>query len=344
MLNVDRKLCIGLIGMGRIGKLHGTNLQTLVKDAEVVCAADPFANEKTMEWAKSIGIPKVTKDPDQIFNDPDIDAVFICSSTSTHADFIIQAAEAGKDVFCEKPIAEEVFEITDALKAVKKAGVKLQVGFVRRFDRSHKAVHDAAASGKLGRIFEVKVCSRDPEAPPMSYVSRSGGIFLDMMIHDFDMVRYLSGSEVTEVYATGAVLVDPKFAIYNDVDTAVVTLKFANGALGVIDNCRQAPYGYDQRVEVHGEKGCARDDNHLENQAQVLSADGINAAKPTWFFLERYNDAFVEEERQFVQAALHDEPVPVSGTDGLQAVRIALAAEKSLREGRPVKLEEIEKE
>lgn len=336
---MDGMLRIGLIGMGRIGKLHGSNLQSLVKGAEIVCAADPYLDEDKERWAKSVGIAHCSRDPEDIFRDPDIDAVFICSSTDTHADFIVRAAKAGKDIFCEKPIAVKVSDINRALRAVDEAGVKLQVGFVRRFDKSHKAVHDAAASGKIGKVYVVKVCSRDPEAPPMSYVEKSGGIFMDMMIHDFDMVRYLSGSEVTEVYAAGGCLVDSHFADYGDVDTAIVTLRFENGALGVIDNCRQAPYGYDQRVEVHGEKGCVRDENQLEDEARLATASGTLSAKPTWFFLERYNDAFVEEERAFVKACLGDAPVPVGGMDGLKAVLIAKAARKSLETGRPVRLD-----
>ena len=226
--------------------------------------------------------------------------------------------------------------------AAEDAGVKLQVGFVRRFDHNHKAVRDVVASGELGKTYVVKVTSRDPEGPPMSYVEVSGGIFNDMMIHDFDMVRYLSGSEVTEVNAVGAVLTDPEYAKYDDVDTAIVTLRFANGAIGVIDNCRTAPYGYDQRVEVHCEKGCVRDGNDLEHEAVVSRGDGVFSAKPTWFFLERYNDAFIEEEKVFVDAGLDNKPVPVDGNDGLQPVRIALAAKKSLKEGRTVRMDEIE--
>ncbi|MGO5290966.1 inositol 2-dehydrogenase [Porcincola sp. LCP21S3_C12] len=337
---MDGVLRIGLIGMGRIGKLHGSNIQSLVKGAEIVCAADPYLNEDKERWAESVGIAHCSRDPEDIFRDPDIDAVFICSSTDTHADFIVRAAKAGKDIFCEKPIAVKVSDINRALRAVEEAGVKLQVGFVRRFDKSHKAVRDAAASGKIGKVYVVKVCSRDPEAPPMSYVEKSGGIFMDMMIHDFDMVRYLSGSEVTEVYAAGGCLVDSHFADYGDVDTAIVTLRFENGALGVIDNCRQAPYGYDQRVEVHGEKGCVRDENQLEDEARLATASGTLGAKPTWFFLERYNDAFVEEERAFVKACLSDAPVLVGGMDGLKAVLIAKAAKKSLETGRPVRLDD----
>ena len=335
------KLRIGLLGGGRIGKLHGTNIQNFIPNAEVVVVADPFMNDAMKEWAASVGITNTTNDPEEVFTNPDVDAVFICSSTDTHADFIIKAAKAGKHIFCEKPIHTQVARIEEALKAVEEAKVKLQVGFVRRFDASHKAVRDTVASGKMGKPYIIKVCSRDPEAPPMEYVKVSGGIFLDMMIHDFDMVRYLAGSDVTEVSTVGAVLVDPRFADYDDVDTAIVTLKFANGAIGVIDNCRQAPYGYDQRVEVHCEKGCVRDNNVCENRAIISTNDGEMSAKPTWFFLQRYNDAFVAEVKDFVAAVLEDKDVPVTGADGLAPVKIAIAAKKSLVEGHPVKLSEI---
>ena len=339
---MGKKLKIGMLGGGRIGKLHATNLQNAVQDAEVVVLADPFLNADMEEFAKSIGIAKCTKDPEEVFSDDNVDAVFICSSTDTHADFLIKAANAKKDIFCEKPIHTDIPKIREALAAVEKAGVKLQVGFVRRFDKSHKAVHDAVENGTIGKPYVVKVCSRDPEGPPMEYVKVSGGIFLDMMIHDFDMVRYLSMSDVTEVHATGTVLTNPGYAEYDDVDTAIVTLKFANGAIGVIDNCRTAPYGYDQRVEVHGELGCARDNNNLQNEAVVSTANGVTGAKPTWFFLERYNDAFIEEEKIFVDCVLNDKTPPCGGIDALEPVRIAVAAKKSLTEGRPVKLSEIE--
>mgnify|MGYP004448116147 CR=1 FL=1 len=336
------KVRIGLLGAGRIGKLHGENVQFLVPNAEIIIAADPFMNDAMEAWAKGIGIAKVTKDPAEVFACPDVDAVMICSATNTHADFIIEAAKAGKHIFCEKPIHTDVAKIKEALAAVEEAGVKLQVGFVRRFDKNHKAVRDVVASGELGKPYVIKVCSRDPEGPPMSYVAVSGGIFLDMAIHDFDMVRYLSGSEVTEVYATGTILTDPGYADYDDVDTVITTLKFANGAIGVIDNCRTAPYGYDQRVEVHCEKGCAQDNNSLENVSFVSTKDCVLSAKPTFFFLERYNDAFVAEVKEFANAVINDTEVPVGGNDGLAPVLIAIAAKKSLLEGRPVKISEIE--
>lgn len=336
-----KKVRIGILGAGRIGKLHVTNLVNSTPGAEVAAIADPFMNDATEAWAADLGIPKTTKDPAEIFADASIDAVFICSSTDTHAEFIVKAAETGKHIFCEKPIATDIKVIEDALAAVDKAGVKLQVGFVRRFDHNHKKVRDTVASGLLGAPAVVKVTSRDPEAPPMEYVKVSGGIFMDMMIHDFDMVRYLSGSEVTEVSTYGTVLVNEDFKKYDDVDTAIVMLKFANGAIGVIDNSREAPYGYDQRTEVHCKKGCVQVANDLNDTSLISTAEGVTCAKPTWFFLERYNNAFIAETEAFVDAVANDKDVPVNGIDGLMPVKIAMAAKKSLDEGRPVKISEI---
>ncbi len=241
-----KKLKIGLIGGGRIGKVHGENIQKYIPDAEVSIFVNRTRREELVKWAEDLEIPRISSDPEEIFSDPEIDAVCICSATETHIEYIIRAAKAGKHIFCEKPVHWDIGRIKEALEAVREAGVKLQIGFVRRFDRSHRAVREAVASGKLGAPYMIKACSRDPEPPSMEYIQGSGGIFLDMMIHDFDMARYLSGSEVTEVYAMGACLVDPRFADCGDVDTALVTLKFANGAMGVIDNCRRSSYGYDQ--------------------------------------------------------------------------------------------------
>lgn len=339
---MSKKLKIGVLGAGRIGKLHITNLVQSVPDAEVVAIADPFLNDETVAWAKDLGVNNCSKNPDDVFNNADIEAVFICSSTNTHAEFIMKAAAAGKHVFCEKPIHTDIAKIKEALDAVEKGGVKLQVGFVRRFDHNHKKVHDVVASGRLGAPHIVKVSSRDPENPPMEYVKVSGGIFADMMIHDFDMVRYLSGSEVVEVTAYGAVKTDPRYAEYDDVDTAIVMLKFENGAIGVIDNSRVANYGYDQRTEVHCDKGCVQVSNDLDNQAMISTREMVEIAKPTWFFLERYNNAFIAEEIDFVDAVLNDKEVPVNGKDGLMPVLIAIAAKKSLDENRPVKLSEIQ--
>lgn len=339
---MNKKVRIGLIGAGRIGQLHGENLVRSVPNAELVSIADPFLNDNIYEWSQRLGVKNCYKNAEAIFEDSSIDAVFICSATDTHADYIIQAAEAGKHIFCEKPIHYDIAMIEKALDAVKEAGVKLQVGFVRRFDHNHKVVHDTVASGKLGAPHIVKVTSRDPMPPSMDYVEGSGGLFMDMMIHDFDMVRYLSGSEVTEVTAYGDVLIDEKFKDYNDVDTAIVMLKFANGALGVIDNSRKAGYGYDQRTEVHCTGGCAQVYNDLDNAATISTPEGVTSAKPMWFFLERYNHAFISEEQAFIQSIIDGKETLVTGIDGLMPVLLAKAAELSLKENRCVKISEIE--
>lgn len=338
---MSKKVRIGLLGAGRIGKLHGENLAHAVAEAELYAVADPFMNDATREWAQAMGIAKCYDDPEKIFSDPTIEAVFICSSTNTHAEFIMRAAKAGKHVFCEKPIDTDLAKIQEALDVVEKAGVKLQVGFVRRFDHNHKKVRDTVASGRLGKPNIVKVTSRDPDHQPMDYIKVSGGIFMDMTIHDFDMVRYLAGSEVTEVTAYGAALSGAGYEQFDDVDTAIVMMKFENGALGVIDNSRAAHYGYDQRTEVHCDKGCVQVSNDLGDMSMISTAEGVEITKPTWFFLERYNNAFIAEAKAFTEAVLNNTSTPVTGFDGLAPVKIALAAAKSLKEGRPVALKEI---
>ena len=335
---MSRKLRIGVIGAGRIGKLHSNNLATRVPNAELAAISDVY-EPAAKELAEKLGVPNYYNDYHKILEDPTIDAVFICSSTDTHSPISIEAAKAGKHIFCEKPIDHDLDKIKAVLEEVKKAGVKYQVGFNRRFDRNFKHVHEVVQNGGIGDVQIVKVTSRDPEAPPLSYVKVSGGIFVDMTIHDFDMVRYLSGSEVEEVSAVGACLVNPEIGQADDVDTCIITLKFANGALGVIDNSRQAVYGYDQRIEVFGSKGCITADNETPNNTTLYTADGVQKEKPLWFFLERYNDAFIAEENSFVDACLNGTDTAVGAFDGLQPVLIAIAAKESCEKGGvPVKV------
>lgn len=337
-------LKIGIIGAGRIGKVHTESITKYVKDAEVKAIADPFITEETTAWARSQGVEEVYTDYNRILEDPEVDAVLICSSTDTHSKISIEAAEAGKHIFCEKPIDHDLGRIQEVLEAVDKAGVKYQVGFNRRFDNNFRAIKEVVEAGKIGEPHIIKVTSRDPEAPPAEYVKVSGGIFLDMTIHDFDMVRYLSGSEVEEVYTLGNVLVDPAIGEAGDVDTAIISLKFANGALGVIDNSRRAAYGYDQRAEVFGSLGSVAISNDTSSKAVISTTDGIISEKPLYFFLERYMQSFAEEIRQFIEAIVKDTVVPVNAMDGLKPVLIGLAAKKSLKEGRPIKISEIEAE
>ena len=336
-------LKIGVVGCGRIGKLHINNLINSVPGVQVVAAADPMLDKSgAREWLAERKITNVSTDFMDVINNPEVDVVFVCSSTDTHCDVSMAAVQAGKHVFCEKPIDYDIDKIKKLLALVEEKGVKFQVGFNRRFDHNHKAVADAVKDGTIGDPHIVIVSSRDPEPPPASYVAVSGGIFYDMMIHDFDMARFLAGSEVTEVNAIGSVLVDPGIGEAGDVDTALVTLKFANGAIGVIDNSRKAVYGYDQRVEVFGSEGCAEDQNDTPNTAVLSTADGAVhgvAYKVMW---DRYTGAFVAEMQAFADAVINDKETPVTGEDGLYPVLMATAATKSLHEGRPVKISEIE--
>lgn len=334
-------LQVGIIGAGRIGKVHAESITLHVKNAVVSAIADPFMNEATKNWAHGLGIAAVYDDYHKILEDKEIAAVLICSSTDTHADIAIEAIKAGKHVFCEKPISQDLAKIKAVMDALKDSSVKFQVGFNRRFDHNFEAVRAAVEAGKVGDVHLVKVTSRDPDAPPIEYVKVSGGMFLDMTIHDFDMVRYLTGSDVTEIYANGGVLVNPEIGEAGDIDTAIITMKLANGALAVIDNSRKAAYGYDQRAEVFGSKGQVAVTNDMPSTAVLSTESGVAGEKPLYFFLERYMASFSKEISLFVKAVSEDTPVPVDINDGLQPVLIAKAAKKSLDENRPVKLSEI---
>ena len=337
-----KKFKVGIIGAGRIGRVHAQSITYHVVNAEVKAMSD-VRLEGVKEFADNLGIKEIYSDYKQILNDPEIDAVLVCSSTDTHSPISIEAMKAGKHVFCEKPIDFDLDRIAEVLKTEKESGVKFQTGFNRRFDHNFKAVRGAVETGKIGDPHIIKVTSRDPQAPPVEYVKVSGGIFLDMTIHDFDMVRYLSGSEVEEVHAVGNVLVDPEIGKAGDVDTAVVTLKFANGAIGVIDNSRKAEYGYDQRAEVFGSKGMVSVSNDTDSSAVISTNNGVASEKPQFFFLERYMQSFVDEMKAFFNAIAEDTATPVTAIDGLNAVLIGLAAKKSVEEGRPVKISEIAK-
>lgn len=336
-------LKIGIIGAGRIGKVHLESISYHVKNATVTAMADPFMNEETEKLIRSYGVSKVTKDYKAILNDKDIDAVLVCSSTDTHAAISIEAINAGKHVFCEKPVdhsIEKIQAVADALK--EHPDIKFQVGFNRRFDHNFAAIRKAYDDGKIGEAHILKITSRDPEPPNPAYIKVSGGIFLDMTIHDFDMACFLTDSDVEELYVNSAVLVDPAIGEQGDVDTAIITMKMANGALAVIDNSRKAAYGYDQRAELFGSKGMVATSNDTVSSAVISNADGVTGEKPLFFFLERYMGSFSEEMRQFTEAVINDTEVPVGIHAGLQSVKIGLAARKSVEEHRPVKISEIQ--
>ncbi len=334
------KIRVGILGLGRIGKMHARNILTM-KEFEVVMGVDPFLTESLEQEMRETGVPRCSKDPEDVFSNPDIDAVVICSITETHSDFIIRAANAGKDIFCEKPIDHNVERILEALRAVQKAGVILQVGFMRRFDRNHGKLQKMVAEGKIGNVEMLKITSRDPDLPPMSYIKDSGGIYVDMMIHDFDMARFVVGSEVREVFASGAALCNPGIEAYGDVDSAVVTLKFENGAIGVIDNSRRSGFGHDQRIEILGSKGCLMDSNELESNVVYYHNEGSCGDKMPWHFIERYEGAYFTELREFARAVVNRTQPVVSGIDGLQSVLIAKAAAKSAKSQKMEKVEKV---
>lgn len=337
---MTKTIKIGVVGAGRIGKIHTENLVTRVAGAEVVAIADIF-QEAAQETATRWHIPAATLDYHEILGDASINAIAICSSTDTHAQIIQEAAAAGKHIFCEKPIDHDLAKIDAALKAVEDAGVKLQIGFNRRFDANFRKVHKMVAAGEIGEPHILRITSRDPAPPPIEYVKVSGGIFLDMTIHDFDMARYLLGYEVTEIFVAGGVMVDPAIGAVGDIDTAIITMRFENGAIGTIDNSRQAVYGYDQRVEVFGSGGMVAVSNNTPDTHIYSNAEGVMSSKPVYFFLERYMDSFSAEMQAFVESIRENTPPQVTGNDGRIPVVMGMAAKKSLEENRPVKLSEI---
>ena len=330
---------VGVIGTGRIGRMHAELLATRVAGAVLAAVSDavmPLAEEVGRELA----VPAL--DTRRLIDDPAIDAVAICAPTDAHVGLIAAVAEAGKAVFCEKPISLDLAEVDRALLVVARTGAQLMVGFNRRFDASHAAVRDAVAGGAIGPPHLVRITSRDPAPPPLAYARTSGGIFLDMTIHDFDMARYVVGSEVVEVYAAGAVRVVPELAELGDVDTAVVTLRHENECLTVIDNSRQASYGYDQRVEVLGAAALAASENPLVNTVIVRDPTGTRLATLPYFFIERYTASYIRQWEAFVAAVNSGETPPTSGQDGRAALVLGLAAEQSLLQRRAVRIADID--
>ena len=335
-----KKLKVGIVGAGRIGNVHAQSITYHIPEAEVAMVTDVRV-DVAQALAEKYGIPAFSADYMDIVNNPEIDAVLVCSPTPTHADIAIASMRAGKHVFCEKPVDLTIEKIQKTAQVAKETGVKLQIGFNRRFDHNHGRVQQLAAGGALGHVELVKITSRDPEPPSPEYAASSGGLYIDMMIHDFDMAMFLAGCDVKEVYAMGTSLVDPRIGEAGDVDTAIVTLTFENGALGVIDNSRRAAYGYDQRVEVFGSLGMAAGENDGDTTVRLSTAAGVVSDKPQFFFLERYMASFIAEMKQFIAAIVNDTEVPVGIHAGLMSVVLAKAAKKSLDEHRPVRICEL---
>ncbi|MDC3376473.1 inositol 2-dehydrogenase [Candidatus Nanopelagicales bacterium] len=328
---------IGVLGVGRIGRMHAEIIANEIEGAAVAGVFD--VNEAAAAAvADELRVPVMTVE--EMLASPDVDAVAVCSSTDTHVELIERAAAAGKAIFCEKPVSLDLAEVDKALAAVEKFQVPFMVGFNRRFDPTHAAVQEAVASGRVGEPHIARLSSRDPAPPPVEYIKVSGGIFVDMMIHDFDMARFVVGSPVTKVYATGAVRIDPAIGEAGDLDTAVVTLTHENGCITVIDNSRQAVYGYDQRMEVLGSTGMAMSENPMKNSAMVYTSTERQGSVLPYFFLDRYTDSYRIEWEAFVRYIRDGGPSPVSGADGRAPVAIGIAAWDSYHSGVPVTVDQ----
>jgi myo-inositol 2-dehydrogenase / D-chiro-inositol 1-dehydrogenase len=334
-------LRIGILGVGRIGSMHANLLAHRVAGATVTGVFD-VASDEAQRVAGAIGARAYSSAADLIAS-AEVDAVAIATSTDTHVELIVAAARAGKPIFCEKPISLALGPVDEALTAVTAAGVPLQIGFNRRFDPGHAAVRAAVADGTVGRLRTVRITSRDPAPPPIGYVKVSGGIFCDMTIHDFDMARFVTGSEVTHVYAQGGVTVDPAIGEAGDLDTVVVLLTHADGTMTTIDNCRQATYGYDQRLEAFGSAGMASSENQLDHHAITRTAEGGRTARVPYFFLDRYIPSYLAQWEAFVAAVTSGQPTPVTGADGRPPLVMGLAARRSVEQRRPVAVAEIER-
>ncbi len=330
------KMVVGVIGAGRIGKVHTQSILNFIPDVKVKYVADVF--EGSREWVDKVGDVTFTNDVNRIFSDKEVKAVLICSSTDTHVKYIIEAAKAKKHIFCEKPVDHDIGRILEAKQAIEDNGVKFQIGFNRRFDHNFRKVKKVIDDGQVGKIYFINITSRDPDAPPISYVKVSGGMFMDMTIHDFDMARFLAGSEVKEVYAKGAVFVNPEIGAAGDIDSAVIILTFENGAIATINNCRKASYGYDQRVEVFGSKSKVEIANDTPSTAVISNGKGIISEKPLHFFMDRYTQSYVDEIKDFIDAIANKKETPTNIEDGLKSVEIAYAAKRSLMSGLPVKM------
>jgi myo-inositol 2-dehydrogenase / D-chiro-inositol 1-dehydrogenase len=315
----------GVVGAGRIGRIHGGNIAARA-DSEVAYVVDA-------DGASAAALVEATGGKvaslDVVLADKTVDAVAICSPTDTHADLIERAAHAGKAIFCEKPIDLDVQRVRDCLKVVKEKGATLMVGFNRRFDPNFSSLRKRIADGAIGSLEILSITSRDPSPPPLSYIARSGGLFRDMMIHDFDIARFILNEEPVAVSAMGSALVDDAIGGAGDIDTAVVILETRSGKVVQISNSRRASYGYDQRVEAHGSEGMVQAANVRETTVEWAGAHGFTRDKALNFFLERYDLAYRHELEAFVRAAKAGKKPKPDGEDGLKALLLADAAYRS---------------
>ncbi|UXI83532.1 inositol 2-dehydrogenase (plasmid) [Ligilactobacillus salivarius] len=339
-MSLDKKINVAIIGVGRIGSIHFKNLKSN-DSVNIKYLCDIAADDS---WKKKYEGYTVITDYEEVLSDSSVDAVLICTPTDLHPAMVSAAAKAGKNIFCEKPLGFDMNKILNSYEDVKKSNIIMGVGFNRRFDKNFYRIVEHRQLGNIGEPQVLKITSRDPEPPSIDYVKHSGGLFMDMMIHDFDMARFIPDHEITEVYATGANLIDPAIADAGDIDTAIVTLTYDNGMIGVIDNSRQAVYGYDQRIELFGSKGMAKANNVNDTTTEYYSSEDVQSDKPMFFFLQRYMDAYKSEIEQFISLVEGKEigdRILGSYEDGIKAIKLAEAAAKSLRDKKPVKIEDL---
>ncbi len=332
-----KRVNIALLGMGRIGKIHFKNIEQHFPNAKIAAVADPLYDESLKEKYSNIFF---SKNANEVITLPEVDAILICTPTSSHADLIEQGIKNGKHIFCEKPMDLSLERTASLSEMAEDAGVKLMLGFNRRFDPDFIQAYKSVRAGAIGDVQIVKITSRDPGLPPIDYIKNSGGLFMDMAIHDFDMARYIMDKEVVEVYARGLNVVDKAVGEAGDIDTALTTLIFEDGTYAVIDNSRKAAYGYDQRLEIFGNGGMIKVENNLHNRNIIYDEKGIHHALPLDFFMDRYANSYLIEMRLFIDALQNNKPMPAGGVDGLKATEIAYAAKMSMETGLPVKLED----
>ncbi|MDP4129645.1 MAG: inositol 2-dehydrogenase [Bacteroidota bacterium] len=333
-----KQVNIALFGMGRIGKIHFRNIEQHVPDARIVAVADPFLSGSPDGKNSNIFF---SKNADEVIAMPEVDAILICTPTSSHADLIEKGIRNGKHIFCEKPMDLSLERTVVLSSMADDAGIKLMLGFNRRFDPDFMEAHKSVRAGAVGDVQVIKITSRDPGLPPIDYIKHSGGLFMDMAIHDFDMARYIMGKEVVEVFARGLNIIDKAVGEAGDIDTALTTLIFEDGTYAVIDNSRKAVYGYDQRLEIFGGGGMIQVENNLHNRNVIYNEQGIRHSLPLDFFMDRYVHSYLNEMKLFVDALKNNKPMPAGGADALKATQIAYAAKMSVELGRSVKLSEV---
>ena len=330
-----------VVGGGRIGELHARNLVSRVPQLQLVAVIEPAPSDSLTELCREAGIP-VGAALDEYL--PDVEAVIVAVPTRLHEEVATAAASAGAHVFCEKPLAEDLAAAGRIVAAAERAATVLQVGFNRRFDHNYRALRSAVETGALGRVEVVRITSRDPGPPGIDYILSSGGLFMDMSIHDFDMARFLTGDEVESVFARGACLIDDGIKAAGDIDTAITTLRFRSGSLGIVENSRRTSYGYDQRAEIHGSNGTAESGNDTPSRVRISDAAGVHTEKPLSFFLDRYDESFVAEMQSFAGAIRNGRSPEVTGHDGIEAMRIAVACRRSLDDSCEVMLADVERD